>query len=246
VRRSGSGLAGTTTFEYVLIPRAPGRRVIPGLEMGYFDLDAEAYRTARTEDLALTVTGTAAEGPTGPARGGVAQLREDIRFIHLGSGHLRPADSFLFSDALFWVFVLLPTAGVLGALGLRRHQDRLEGDVAYARGRRAGRVARRRLAEARRISAREDTRSFYAEVARALRGLVADRLNVSEAGMQLGEIGMALRGHGAQEPTVSELLDCLEHCDRQRFAPPGTDAGERERFLDRASALMARLDREVR
>lgn len=246
VQLSGAGLSGNKTFQYVMIPRAPGTRRVPSIEMGFFDSGEESYRTARTEPLDLRVTGTVAEGPAAMARGGVTQLREDIRFIHLGSGGLRPARGFLFGDPVFWMFVVLPMAGVLGAVGLRRHRDRLEGDVAYARGRRAGRVARKRFAEARRLAGGDDARAFYAEVARALRGLVADRLNLSEAGLQLNELGAGLTRHGVSEATVADLLACLEHCDRQRFAPPGVDEDERTRFLDRASAIMTRLDREVR
>ena len=55
---------------------------------------------------------------------------------------------------------------------IERHRDLLEGDVAYARGKRAGRVARRRLADARRLAEQDDRRAFYAEVARALTGPV--------------------------------------------------------------------------
>ncbi len=245
VQLSGSGLSGSKTFEYVMIPRAPGTRTIPSIEMGFFDTGEGAYRTAGTGDLQLGVTGAVAEGPASMARGGVTQLREDIRFIHLGSGSLRPSHRPLFGEVVFWMFVILPMAGVLGTLGLRRHQDRLAGDVAYARGRRAGRVARKRFAEARRLAGGDDARAFYAEVARALRGLVADRLNLPEAGLQLSELGAALTRVGVSEPTVGDVLECLEHCDRQRFAPPGVDEEERARFLDRASAVMTRLDREV-
>ena len=38
----------------------------------------------------------------------------------------------------------------------------------------------------------------------------------------------------------------LEHCDRQRFAPPVSDPGEQTRFLSRAEALMTSLDRSLR
>ena len=245
-RPSGAGLAGTKTFEYVMIPRAPGARSIPSISMGYWDDAAGAYRTAATGDIPLAVTGVVAEGPGAVARGGVAELRQDIRFIHLGDGDLRPVDRFLFGSAAFWMFVLLPMAGVAGALGLRRHQDRLEGDVAYARGRRAGRVARKRLAEARRLAGGEDPRAFYAEVARALRGFAADKLNVAEAGMQTAELGAGLAKRGVSQATAAELVGCLEDCDRQRFAPRGDDDERRSGVLERASATMAALDREVR
>jgi hypothetical protein len=144
------------------------------------------------------------------------------------------------------VVALLPLAGRAGAGAARRHRDLLEGDVAYARGRRASRVARKRLAQARGLAGGTDSRAFYAEVARALRGLAADRMNMAEAGLQTDQLPTLLAGRGVDEATVRETMSCLEHCDRQRFAPPSHDAGEEARFLERASALMSTLDRAIR
>jgi hypothetical protein len=246
VRPLGAGLTGEKTFTYVLLPRAPGAREIPSVTMGYFDAAAGAYRTASTDRLRLAVTGSALGGSGLTARGGVAQLREDIRFIRLGDPALRPVGRSLFGSAGFWAFVLVPVAGIAGAVGLRRHRDLLEGDLAYARGRRASRVARRRLAQARVLAPADDARPFYAEVARALRGLVADRLNVAEAGLLTSELDSRLGARGVDPRLSSEVRACLEHCDRQRFAPPGTDPEEKVRFLDRVGELMTELDKALR
>jgi len=246
VRPFGPGLSGEKSFEYVLIPRAPGRRELGPFTMSYFDLGSGAYRMAATAGLTLTVTGIEAGGPVQLSRGGVAQLREDIRFIHLG-GTLRRAERMLFTGVGFWMFALLPLVAVAGTVGLRRHRDLLEGDVAYARGRRASRVAKKRLSQARGLArGAADSRAFYAEVARALRGLVADRLNLAEAGLQAGELEAHLKRHGVGEDTVQELMACLDHCDRRRFAPSHGDPAETTRFLDRVSALMTTVDRAVR
>ena len=244
VQALGAGLTGEKTFEYVLIPRAPGEREIPAVAMSYFDDEASGYRISETEGLTLTVSGEVAEGPAALARGGVAELRRDIRFIHLGAT-LRPTERPLFDAAAFWMFVLLPLAGMGGAVALRRQRDLLEGDVAYARGRRASRVAKKRLVEARRLAAGEDTRAFYAEVARAVRGLVADKLNLAEAGLQMADLEALLSQKGVPVAAVARLRECLVHCDRQRFAPAGIDPEEKTRFLDRAGALMTTLDRAI-
>ncbi len=243
IQPSGNGLSGSKTFEYVLIPRAPGDRTIPSVSMGYFDTGADSYRTVSTGEIALTVTGEVSEVPP---RFGVTQLREDIRFIRLGDGALRSVDRFLFQGTAFWMLFLLPMTAVLGALGLRRHWDRLEGDVAYARGRRAGRVAKKRLAEAQRLAQGGDSRAFFAEVAKALRGFVADKLNVPEAGMQIGEMASNLQVRGVSSETAAAFVEVLEKCDRQRFAPVGADAEKREQFVERAAAVMTDLHGEVR
>lgn len=245
VRPAGPGLTGEKTFTYVLIPRAPGSREVPAITMGYLDAASGAYGTATTRPLPLSVTGTAVAGGPG-GRGGVALLREDIRFIRLGDPGLRPAGRSLFGGVGSWLFALLPLVAVAGSVALRRHRDLLEVDVAYARGRRASRVARQRLAQARGLQEGADARVFYAEVSRALRGLVADRLNVSEAGLVTSELGARLAERGVDDAVSAEVHACLEQCDRQRFAPPGSDPEEKARFLERVGDLMTRLDRALR
>ncbi len=246
VEATETGLSGSKTFEYVLIPRAPGRREIPAVSFAYFDAIAGGYRTAESSALPLTVAGTVVEGPSALARAGVSQLRQDIRFIRLGPLELRRSNRSIFGGGFFWLFALLPLTAVAGAVALRRHFDLLEGDVAYARGRRAGRVAKRRLAEARRLARGDDSRAFHAEVARALVGLAADRLNLAEAGVQNAELDRALAAAGVEDAVRAEVRACLEQCDRQRFAPTGTTPSDAERFLDRVGGLMTALDRAVR
>lgn len=243
---SGVGLGGSKTWEYVLIPRAPGTRTVPSVSFGYFDTGADTYRTASTEPLTLLVSGEIVEGPIGLARGGVETLREDIRFIHLGPQTMARAGRTLFGGGAFWLIVLLPMIPVLGAMGVRLQQDRLAADPAYARRRRAGRVAHARLSEARRLASGESPREFYAEVARALRGFVADKLNVAEAGMQMSDVEAGLKTAGVSDVVLQEITACLEHSDLQRFAPPKGDPGEESRFLERVSSVMTDLSREIK
>jgi len=245
VRHSGSGLGGTKSWKYVLIPRAPGSRAIPSISLEYFDTETASYRSATTPPLPLMVAGEVTEGPAGLVRGGVASLREDIRFIHLGSPDLVAASRTVFGGTGFWSLLLLPMAAALGALALRLHWDRLEGDPAFARRRRASRIANKRLAKARRMARGDAPKEFYAEVASALRGFMADKINVAEAGMQIREASEQLEARGASEDVIQEVGACLDHCDRQRFAPPESDAEEEARFLDRVAGVMTDLNREV-
>jgi len=247
VSMNAGGLSGTKTFEYVVIPRAPGNREVPSIDVAYFDRAAGAYRTASSGVIPLLVSGEILEGPAALSRGGVSQLREDIRFIRLGSLELRrSASTPLLGGFGFWLLFLLPMTAIAGAVALRRHQDLLAGDVAYARGRKAGKVARRRLAEARRLMETDDPRAFYAEVARALRGLISDRMNLAEAGLQMTDVDGALARRAVEDGVRDDVRSCLEHCDRQRFAPAGADPEEKSRFLDGTAELMTRLDRALR
>ena len=237
IDRSGFRVRGSRTYQYVLIPRSPGEKVIPPVEMSYFDAESGLYATSASEPLRLEVTGDAVLVVAG-GRAGVETLREDIRFIQIGPPNLGTLGDSLADASGFWIVALLPLVALLGALGLRRHWDRLEGDVAYARGRRAGRVAKKRLGQARIVMAEGDARAFYAEVERALRGFLADKLNVAEAGFMSDVAEAGLRRRGVPDTATREYLDCLAECDRARFAPPGSSAEEKSGFYDRAAAAM--------
>jgi hypothetical protein len=67
--RSGGRVTGTKTYEYVLIPRGPGTRVIPAVSYSYFDPSANRYASARADSLPVAVTGTATtSGPVAMGR----------------------------------------------------------------------------------------------------------------------------------------------------------------------------------
>ena len=169
------------------------------------------------------------------------ELRTDIRFIQLGSPALVLANRPLFAHPLFWIVLLVPLAAVGGAAGVRRHRDRLHGDVAYARSRRASKVARKRLAEARKLADGDDVRAFYAEAGHALEGFLADKLNIAAAGMIRDEVRDRLGAMGIATEAAEPYLECLEECDRQRFAPPTASREERVRFLDQVESAMAAM-----
>jgi len=237
IDRSDSRIRGSITYEYVLIPRSPGTKTIPAVQMSYFDAESALYASTASRPIRLDVTGVAVIMAPG-GRAGVETLREDIRFIQIGAPSLGTLPGSLAAAPGFWIVALLPLVALLGALGLRKHWDRLEGDVAYARGRRAGRVAKKRLGQARIVMSEGDTRAFYAEVERALRGFLADTLNIAEAGFMSEVAEAELRRRGVPVAASSKYLACLSECDHARFAPPSTSAEEKSVFLGRAAEAM--------
>lgn len=245
ISEGGGSLEGSRSFEYVLIPRVAGELTIPEVEVAYFDPVSRRYGSARSEPLEVTVTGDVAEGEAaGSVPTTVETIRDEIRFIHVGTPRFRRVGLPVYATGVFWLVLLLPLAAVGGAMVFRRHRDRLEADVAYARVRRAGRMAKRRLARARGLAG-GDPREFYAEVAGALQGLLADKLNIAEAGLVREEAGRMAARRGASPETLERLFACLDDCDRQRFAPARADREPPERVLERAAGIMGDLAREL-
>ena len=239
------GVRGSRVYEYVVVPREPGRMTIPPVELAYFDVDRDAYAVASSDPITLTVAGNPGPAPVlpgGRARTGADLQRQDIRFIRIAPPSFRVIGRSLFRTAGFWTVVVLPLLALAGAVAVRRHQDRLAGDVAYARSRRASRVARRRLALAESLCSPDRHREFHAEVGRAMQGFLGDKLNVAEAGLIHDDIRAALAARGVEAAVVDACLDCLERCDRQRFAPTEPDAAAMLAMLAEAGRAMTGLD----
>lgn len=239
------GVRGSKIFEYVIVPRAPGQVTIPAVKLAYFDVDAGTYAAAASDPITLTVAGDPVAGPAGRFRTGVDLQRQDIRFIRIAIPGFRPVGGSLVRSAGFWAIVLVPMCAVAGAVAARRHQDRLTGDVAYARRRRAARLAKQRLARAESLRSPDRHRAFHAEVGRALQGFLGDKLNLAEAGLIRDEIRARLTSRGVAPGVIDAYLGCLEDCDRQRFAPTEPDTLAMQDMLTRAARAMTDLDQAL-
>lgn len=245
INRGEAAITGSKTYEYVLIPRAPGTKTIPPITLNFFDRGRGVYASVGTDPIVIEVTGEALPGPVvaGGRRGEIRTLREDIRYIHLESPSFQPLDGSPLSNVGFWTIVLLPLVTVGGAWVARRHQDRMLGDVAFARRRRAGRVAKKRLAVARSLSGSDTPKEFYAEAGKALQGFLGDKLNMAEAGMVRDDVRDQFTRRGVTAAVADAYLECLDTCDRKRFSPAGADTAEMKAFVERAAHVMADLDR---
>ena len=245
VEPSADGVRGRRVYEYVVVPREPGRMTIPPVEFAYLDPARGAYAVASSDPITLTVTGDPGPAPILPgarARTAADLQRRDIRFIRIAAPSFRPIGGSLFRSAGFWTVAVLPLLALAGAVAVRRHRDRLAGDVAWARSRRASKVARRRLARAESLCAPERHREFHAEVGRAMQGFLGDKLNLAEAGLIHDEIRAALTARGVGTDLIDACLDCLERCDRQRFAPTEPDTAATQAMLAEAGRAMTELD----
>jgi hypothetical protein len=249
VNKGRTVVSGTRTFEYLLIPRHAGRQQIPAVTFSYFDPAKRRYETLRGRDVAVTVTrgGDIAGGGSvsGLSREDVKLLGEDIRFIRSDELSLsRRGDRFA-GSALFFVMAASPALFLGLFLVVAGRRERMLGDVAGLRSRRARAVAKKRLGRAKHLLAGSDTAAFYAEVSQALRGYAADKLGIAQAELSLDSIRSGLAAKGAADGTVADISKILEECDFARFAPPADHRGMEDVFA-RAEKLILALEEVLR
>ncbi len=250
VRAKADGILGSRTYEWVVVPRVQGRQTIKPIRLPYFDPKDREYKVALLDEIVLDVkpgSSLAIDAPrSGAAKEQVRFITEDIRFIKLAPGSLKPLNNPMFRNPTFWGIVLFPLIGLSVASLYGRHRSRLEADYAYARSRKAGKVAKKHLAKARSLlSTPGDQQKFYSECERALSGFAADKVDVARAGMMTDDVGQLLETRGVANNVIEDYLECLRVCEMKRFSPAEVDSHESETFLKRAETAIQQLDEAI-
>lgn len=245
VNRANNQISGGKTWEYVMVPRFAGEFEISGVQLPYFDVKAKEYRVASAAPIALRIAqgaGEVALASGGTTKSDVKLIGQDIRFIALAQLPFDEIGQPNYAQPWFAALLALPLFGLAGAFLYQRHQQKLSSNVAYARGRKATRVANKQLLSAKKFLQSNDGKQFYAEVQRALMGFLGNKLNVAEAGLVTDAIQKLLETKNVAPAVVSAYIACLHTCDFQRFAPSQANGVEMKQFYDQAQNAIAQME----
>ncbi len=227
VRHADGTMAGSKTFEYLLVPRFPGKSVIPPVEFSYFDLDKKRYVTLISGQFGLQID----EGARRRQAGTIEQkmidyLALDVRALKNSGGPLERNDARGVAFPLMAGLYLMPILALFGALAWKRRYDRIHGDTMGLKRRRATRVAEKHLGRSRGFLEKGSIDAYYLEIARALWGYMQDALALPTSNTAVGTVTGQLALRGVPEDVVERVRLTLEAVDYARFSP--TRANETE------------------
>ena len=259
IERKGEKVFGSKTFEYLLIPRYPGLKVIKPVTFSYYDIAKREYVRLRSPQIELNVEqGAASPVPivAGAAREDVRMLSQDIRFIKTDPPGLQERGKEPYAGGLFVILMILPLAGLAGAVVLARQREAAVMDAVGYRNRRAVRVAQKGLKQAEYLlhekSGRKETPTsnqrvrFYSEISRALWKYLGDKLNIAQANFSIEAAVAELKNRSVEPGLAHALRRLLESCDMARFAPTSLELPAMQKAYDEAKRLIIDLERELR
>jgi len=258
ISRSGDRVTGSKTFEFLVLPRYPGLKVIKPITFSYYDIGRREYVRLRSPQLEVNVEqGATPPGPliAGTAREDVRLLSEDIRFIKIGTPSFARVGDRLWTGGAFLGLLFLPVAALVGTVVYTRRRRSIAQDEAGYRNRRAIRVAQKGLKQAEYLlkekgakgapSSAQRTR-FYAEVSRALWKYLGDKLNIPQAEFSIERAMAVLTERSVEGGLLHALKVLLETCDMARFAPTSMEIGVMQKTYDEARRIIVELERTLR
>lgn len=249
INTTSQGASGAKTFDFVAIPRTPGKFDLGQVEFTYFDPLKEQYVTLKSKLLEIEVETDGSETGTLQAVGfgkeDVKFIGKDIRFIKTETSKLTKGVSFVYGSMLLPIlFIVLLVIAVVAFLLIQQNR-KLNSNISLVKTRQASKVAQRRLKQARKFMEESNNELFYNELLRALWGYVSDKLSIPVANLTSDLVKEKLLLQNIEEQDVEEFLSIISTCEYTRYAPK-SESSQLTNVYQRAHNLISKIEGTIK
>lgn len=244
-----SGMTGSQVFEYLVIPRKPGKFQIRPITFSYFDLPKNRYVTLTSPAYSFEVEKGTGEYSSvtysGAGKEEIKYIGSDIRHIRNQESPLREAGKFFFGSAAFFLLLALPVVLFAVTVIVYRKQKARHSDVQLMKNRKATRVARNRLKKAAEYMAKNQEADFYIEISQALWGYISDKFAIPIADLSIDTVRTTLEARMIREELVDPFVRTLNDTEYARFAP-GAKPMTMAEIYNKALDTITNMEKELR
>jgi hypothetical protein len=239
-------ISGSKTAEYLMIPRVVGTREILPVEFSYFNPVKKKYVTIQSESFKLNIT----QGEQLPevkytGKEDVQHLGTDIRFIKTSFEDIYNKEESVLFTTFFWVGGIVPMIILFIAVGWKKRNDKLAGNVALLRYSKAQKVAKNRLKKAKKLMQKNNYKEFYTEVSLALFGYLEDKFHIAKAEFTIERAMDELRKSDVEESLINEVKKAAEDCEFIRFAPGAEKSSAMQIMYDQLITVIIDVEKNI-
>ena len=241
-----NGIEGSMVYDILIVPRHQGKYEIPPVELTYFDTSENAYKTVKSESFTLDVAKGSGAGAVNDFSGqDLQELNKDIRYIKTGPTNQHSLDDFFFGSSGYWIALGLLALVFVSLFIIFRQRAIDNANVTRARGKKANKVATRRLKKASKLMTDNKPGEFYDEVLRALWGYVGDKLNIPVEQLSHDNISLRLSERHVDEAVIGQFIGALDECEFERYAP-GDPKGNMNKVYDKAMTAIEKIEEAMK
>lgn len=251
-KNTTSGVSGSKTVEYLLIPRSAGDFTVPAYSFSYFDVNSRSYKTINTPEYKIHVnkgTGASANNQAVVAsftnQEQLKLLGKDIRYVNLDIVELSEKDDFIFGKLAFYLAYILPLLLAAGVFVYYRKQLQQNSDISSMKNRKANGVAIKRLKIANNYLLENKKAEFYDEVLKALWGYLSDKLSIPVSNLSKENVSEVLQKHKVEDSEIAEFMDVLSVCEFARYAP-SSDTHAMDSLYERAISIISKFQQNIK
>lgn len=246
---TSNGVEGNMIYDYLAVPRHQGKYEIPPIEFTYYDIDTDNYKTIKTQSFTLDISKSDTDTSTGNVNSAgqeeLKQLNKDIRYIKTGNTDIRDSGDFFFGSRNYLISITILMLIFMSLFIIFRQRAIDNADVGKMRGKKANKVATRRLKKAKLLMLKGNQNDFYDEVLRALWGYVGDKLNIPVEQLTRDNISQKLMESNVNADTINKFIGALDECEFERYAP-GDAKGNMNKTFDAAMTAIMHIEEAIK
>ena len=245
VRVSSSGISGTVSDTYTIVPQYKGKYKIPNISFSYFNPKEEKYHTINTDNLIVEVLEGKELNPVleinTVQKQTVVSTGKNFRYIQTKS-NFKPIDrSEFFKSNLFYALLFIPILTIPIVILITKRNERRNNDLVGSKSRKAEKLAKKYLSEAQKQLGKKE--AFYESLERALHNYLKGKLGIETADISEEKITEILEKRSVDSRTIHEFIVVLKNSDLARYTPI-TNSEMKEEF-ERAKQVIVQLDKQL-
>ena len=239
------GIKGSVTKNYTVVPQFKGKYKIPSTEFSYFDLKENKYVILNSEDLFVEVL----EGKelvtnsdmNSTTKKEIIVTGDNFRYIQTNSTFHQAIQSDFYTSKLYYLLLVLPLLFIPVGIAIARKNKARSNDVLGNRLRKADRLAKKYLSEAKKQLGTKE--AFYVALEKALHNYLKAKLKIETSDISREKITELLKKEGVNENDINSFIDVFNSCDMARYSPV-TEVGMKDDF-EKSKSVITQIDKQL-
>ncbi len=246
IRTTINGFSGSTIDQYTVVPQFRGKYKIPPVPFSYFSLKEKVYKTITSDEIIIDVPQgkipTGADDIDSVVKRDVLTNAKDIRFIST-SASLKPSTNHkdFYLSTLFYTLMVLPLLAIPFGIFIGKKKNERDSDVIGNKRRRADKLAKKYLSEAKKQIGKKE--EFYIALEKALHNYLKAQLQVETTDISKERISELLQERSVDKDAINEFVKVLDDCDYARYTPSSDVMMQKE--YETARQVIAKIDKQL-
>lgn len=234
-------ISGSKIITYTISPNIPGDYQIPAIPFTYYNPQTGSYTTIYTAPANIKVS----KGKNYRPNMANAKSLTDIHPIASQPiKELTLQSKALFFTKGYWSVYVLSMITFLGLIVWKRREDELSKDTATLRGKRANKVALRRLVTAKKLLQDNAKQPFYEEVSKAIWLYLSDKLQIPLSSLSKETAESVLAEKNIPDTLRHKINEVVAACETALYAPGG-GAQQMQQTYQQAVAIISELEENI-
>ena len=245
IKTSIKGMYGNISDTYTLVPQFRGKYPIKPIEFVYFNPNTKSFKSIFTKEIIVNVL----EGPTTfnqnnttvTPSNNISITKNQFKFLKIKS-NLIPLESknFIFSFT-FYVLLLIPLVIILILLLFFKSKKTLSSDLKGFKSRRANKLAKKYLSEAKINLIKKDI--FYISLEKALHNFLKSKLSIETSDYTKEKINRLMKEKNIENDSIESFIKLIENCEYARYTPASNVAINND--YENAVKVISEIDKQI-